>query len=284
MTAPPDRPAWTLSGFADEIADDPLVQVAVLQALGIGRVEVRSAWGTNVAEMSGEQVADLAALLAEREVGVSAVASPVGKVASDVDVDAEVARLRRCTDAAHALGARYVRVFSFYPAGGAAPAQVREDVLARMAALAALAGSEDVVLLHENEKDVYGDTPERCLDVLESVGSPALRAAWDAANFVQVGVAEPFTRGYPLLRPHLEYLQVKDALAADGTVVPAGQGDGQVAQTVAALRDDGYDGFASMEPHLSSAHATGGFSGPAAFGVATRAFTAMLDAAGVGQR
>ncbi|MDQ1577807.1 MAG: hypothetical protein QOE21_494, partial [Microbacteriaceae bacterium] len=33
MTTAPS-PTWTLSGFGDEIAEDPIVQVAVLQALG----------------------------------------------------------------------------------------------------------------------------------------------------------------------------------------------------------------------------------------------------------
>ena len=59
---------------------------------------------------------------------------------------------------------------------------------------------------------------ERCLDIVESVGSPALRLAWDSANFVQVGVARPFDDGYRMLRPHLEYLQVKDALSETGEV------------------------------------------------------------------
>ena len=31
-----------------------------------------------------------------------------------------------------------------------------------------------------------------------------------------------------MLRPHVEYIQIKDALAADGTVVTAGKGDGEV--------------------------------------------------------
>ena len=276
--------SWTLSGFADEIAPDPHVQVAVLEALGIGHIEVRSAWDTNIAEMTDEQVATLAQLLRERGIGTSAIGSPIGKVASSVDPDDEVARLRRVVTAAHTLGARYVRIFSFYPPEGSRPEDVRDDVLERMAALARVAEQEGVVLLHENEKDIYGDTPQRCLDLIESVASPALRVAWDAANFVQVGVARPFTDGYAMLRPHLEYLQVKDALAADGSVVPAGRGDGELEATIAALHADGYAGFASMEPHLASGHATGGFSGPAAFGVATRAFTALLDEAGVEYR
>src|SRR4051794_30660441 len=87
----------------------------------------------------------------------------------------------------------------------------RNFCLTRMRALADEAERQDVVLLHENEKEIYGDIPSRCLDVVESVGSPALRLAWDPANFVQVGV-RPFDEGYAMLRPHVEYLQVKDAL------------------------------------------------------------------------
>jgi hypothetical protein len=97
---------------------------------------------------------------------------------------------------------------------------------------------------------------------------------------VQVGVAHPHDDGYAKLRPYLDYLQVKDAVAATGEVVPAGQGDGQVLQTVQALAADGYTGFASLEPHLAQAHALGGFSGPVAFGEAARAFAALLAEAG----
>jgi sugar phosphate isomerase/epimerase len=150
-----------------------------------------------------------------------------------------------------------------------------------MRALADLAEAAGVILLHENEKDIYGDTPERCLDIVETVGSPSLRLAWDSANFVQVGVAHPFDDGYALLRPHLEYLQVKDALSATGEVTPAGEGDGQVLETLTALRDDGYAGFASLEPHLTDVNALGGFSGPAAFGRAGRAFRLLTDRIGV---
>src|SRR5262245_23098813 len=149
-----------------------------------------------------------------------------------------------------------------------------------MRALARVAEEADLILLHENEKEIYGDIPRRCLDIVRSVGSPHLRLAWDPANFVQVGV-KPYSEGYAVLRPHLEYVQIKDALAADGTVVPAGQGDGEVARTMQALRHDGFDGFFSLEPHLALGHATGGFSGPDNFRTAWRAFTGLLTAEGI---
>jgi sugar phosphate isomerase/epimerase len=144
-----------------------------------------------------------------------------------------------------------------------------------MRALVRVAEEADLILLHENEKQIYGDVPTRCLDLIRSVGSPYLRLAWDPANFVQVGV-RPYSEAYAKLRPHLEYVQIKDALAADGTVVPAGQGDGEVAETIRALRHDGFDGFFSLEPHLAMGHATGGFSGPDLFRTAWRAFTDLL--------
>ena len=113
-----------------------------------------------------------------------------------------------------------------------------------MSQLARVAAENDVILLHENEKEIYGDIPRRCLDIVESVGSPNLKVAWDAANFVQVGV-RPLTEGYAMLRPYLEYVQIKDAILATGEVVAAGSGDGEVVETIRELRRDGFDGFFS---------------------------------------
>ncbi|MEY9951509.1 sugar phosphate isomerase/epimerase family protein [Leifsonia sp. EB34] len=271
---------WTLSGFGDEISPDPEVQIAVLQALGAKHIEVRSAWGTNIVDLTEPELDRLAATLREHGMGVSAIASPIGKVDVSEPVSYEVERLARAIHAAEVLGARYIRIFSFYRSEDQTPEDIRDAVMERMTALAELAAASGVILLHENEKEIYGDTPERVLDIIETVGSAALRVAWDSANFVQVGV-KPFTSAYAALRPHLEYFQVKDARSADGAVMPAGEGDGELHETIAALREDGFEGFFSLEPHLANAHHLGGFSGPFAFGVAGRAFGRVLDAAGV---
>jgi sugar phosphate isomerase/epimerase len=122
--------------------------------------------------------------------------------------------------------------------------------------------------------------PSRCLDIVRSVGSPHLRLAWDPANFVQVGV-RPFTQGYQMLRPHVEYVQIKDALAADGTVVTAGNGNGEVRETIRALRHDGFDGFFSLEPHLGTTSSSGAFSGPELWRKAHQDFTELLRDEGI---
>ncbi|CAH0239843.1 hypothetical protein SRABI83_02851 [Arthrobacter sp. Bi83] len=271
---------WPLSGFGDEIDPDPAVQAAVLLALGASHIEVRSAWGTNVSELEPQQVATLKEILDEKGLKVSAVASPIGKVDVSLPVEHEVQRLRQIISVAKGLDTKYIRIFSFYRAEGQSQEDIRDDVIARLGALAAEAAEAGVVLLHENEKGIYGDTPERVLDIMKTVDSPSLRIAWDNANFVQVGV-KPYTDGYAMLRPYLEYFQVKDALSTSGEVVPSGEGDGELDATIAALKADGFTGFASLEPHLASAHELGGFSGPVAFGVAARAFAALAAKNGV---
>lgn len=274
---------WTLSGFADEIDPDPTTQCTVLAELGIGFVEFRSAWDTNVLDLTDEQLDRVATILAEHRLAVSSIGSPIGKINIEDDFDAHLARLDRALSVARRLDAPFIRVFSFFLRPDQAPPRHRDEVLRRMSALAARAVPTGVVLLHENEKDIYGDVPERVLDIVESVGSPALRLAWDPANYVQVGVT-PFTDGYAALRPYTDYVQIKDARLGTGEVVPAGEGDGQVGETVRALAADGFDGFFSMEPHLGTYTAFGAVSGPAGFARATRAFTAILDREGISYR
>ncbi len=265
----------TLSGFADEISPEPAEQLAVLAAENITHLELRSAWSVNVADLRDAELARFAVALDGAGVRVSAIGSPIGKIGVAAPLGPELDRLRRIADVAAGLGTTIVRVFSFFIPQPDRPERYREQVIERMRALADIAEDRGIVLAHENEKEIYGDRPERCADVIESVGSPNLRATFDAANFVQCGV-RPYPEGYALLRPYLVYLQVKDALAATGEVVPAGQGDGQVRETLAALRDSGFDGYLSLEPHLAAAGRFGGFSGPGDFRRAARALKDLL--------
>jgi sugar phosphate isomerase/epimerase len=266
---------WTLSGFVDEISSDFTEQCRVAADLGLKYVEVRSAWDVNILDLKPEQLTAMKDTLADHDLRVSSIGSPIGKIFIDEDFPPHLDRMRHAAEVAQFFDAPYVRIFSFFLRPGADPAAHRDEVIDRMRALTRVAESADLILVHENEKEIYGDLPERCLDIVTSVGSPRLRLAWDPANFVQVGV-KPFSDGYALLRPHLEYIQIKDALAADGTVVPAGEGDGEVATTIRHLRQDGFDGFFSLEPHLANTNALGGFSGPELFTRAWKAFTDIL--------
>jgi sugar phosphate isomerase/epimerase len=271
---------WTLSGFVDEISPDFTEQCRVAADLGLKYTELRSAWDVNILDLKPEQLTAMKETLTSHGLRVSSIGSPIGKIFIDEPFPPHLDRMRHAADVAHFFNAPYIRIFSFFMRPGANPAHHRDEVIDRMRALARVAEDADVILLHENEKEIYGDVPSRCLDLVRSIGSPHLRLAWDPANFVQVGV-RPYTDGYAILRPHVEYVQIKDALAADGTVVTAGKGDGEVAQTIHALRHDGFDGFFSLEPHLNIGTATGGFSGPDLFRRAWQDFTDMLNSEGI---
>ena len=265
-----------LSGFADEISSDLDEQLDTLAAESISHLELRSVWSTNVADLDAKQIAQVRRSLDHAEISVSAIGSPIGKIDITAPLAPELDRLRRVAAVAAELSVTIVRVFSFFIPAGEPPEHYRQEVIDRMAALAEVAAGYGLILAHENEKGIYGDIPQRCADLLAAVASPALRATFDAANFVQCGVA-PQAEAYALIRPYLVYLQVKDAIAATGEVVPAGQGDGQVRETLDALNSSGFAGYVSLEPHLAQAGRFGGFSGPQEFRRAAQALKALLS-------
>ena len=271
---------WTLTGFADEISPELEEQLETLAQESMGYMELRSAWNTNVLDLSDDELDRIKAATAQRSIGISSIGSPIGKVPVTDPFGPHLERFRRALYAADVMESPYVRVFSFFVPEGQEPGHYREEVIDRMGIMAGEAENSGVTLLHENEKEIYGDVPSRCLEILAGVGSPALRAAWDAANFVQCGV-RPYTEGYASLRPYVEYVHVKDALSGSDSVVPAGEGDGQLPDTLSALRASGFDGFFSLEPHLASAGTYSGFSGPELFRKAAGAFKELLRKQGI---
>jgi sugar phosphate isomerase/epimerase len=266
---------WTLTGFADEISPELDQQLDTLVAEQMRFLELRGAWGTNVLKLSDQQVARVKADLAARGIGVSSIGSPIGKIGIVDDFAPHLDDFRRALHVAHELDSPFIRIFSFFIPAGDDPASHRGAVLDRLGQLVRAAEGSGITLVHENEKEIYGDIPSRCLDLLAAINSPILRAAWDPANFVQCGV-RPHQEGYESLRPYIAYVHIKDAILGSGQVVPAGQGDGDLRRTIAALRDSGFDGFFSLEPHLASAGKFSGFSGPDLFRTAVQAFKGLL--------
>src|SRR5215212_8009405 len=198
----------------------------------MGYMELRSVWNTNVLDLSDYELNRVKSATAERGIRISSIGSPMGKVPVTEPFGPHLERFRRALRAADVVEAPYVRVFSFFIPEGQEPGHYREEVIDRMVIMAGEARDSGVTLLHENEKEIYGDVPSRCLDILAGVDSPALRAAWDAANFVQCGVRHPYTDGYESLRPYIEYVHVKDALSGSGKIVPASEGTGPWPETL----------------------------------------------------
>ena len=280
---------WRLSAFGDEIAPDLEDQIAALEQQSVGAVELRSAWGTNVVDMDEDMLDRARRLLDAAGIGVSAVGSPVGKVSIADDPASEVARLHKAIEAARRLNTTRIRIFSFFIPEGRY-AQFRDEVLRLLSLFAREAERSGMELVHENESYIYGDDAKRCLDIVESVGSPALRIAFDPANFVQVGV-KPYDDAWPLLADYVTHFHVKDAVGVDreggppyparapelqlmASVRPAGEGDGQLVELLAALDRQMYRGFLVVEPHL--AFRLHEMDGPQRFAVALGALRKLL--------
>ena len=240
---------FILSGFSDEIDEMIPVQFSHLKTLGIQYFEPRGINGKNISALSDEEVLALKKEMDTFEISVSSIGSPIGKILITDDFEPHMEQLRRTIRTAKMLGTKYIRMFSFYIPDGKYE-EFRDEVMRRMKAMTALAEKEDVILLHENEKGIYGDIALRCLDLLDEVNSPYLRAVFDPANFIQCGQVT-FPDAFEMLKDHVVYMHVKDALW-DGTVVPAGYGEGHVADIITALSDRGYEGFLSLEPHLGT--------------------------------
>ena len=100
------------------------------------------------------------------------------------------------------------------------------------------------------EKGIYGDNAPRCLELIKQFYGDAFRCTFDFANFVQC--RQDTLAAYEMLKPYITYVHIKDAKTADGTVVPAGTGDGNVNRILTALDQMGYNGFLSLEPHLAN--------------------------------
>jgi 3-dehydroshikimate dehydratase len=266
---------FTLSAFGDEIAADLAEQLEVMQKEGIPALEFRAAWGTNILDLSDEQVRQAKGLLDERGMQVSAIGSPIGKVKITDDFGAHLQRFRRALAVAAMLDAPRIRIFSFFIPPGEDAARYRTAVMDRLLMLTQLAEEAGVTLWHENEKEIYGDIATRCADIHTTIRSPHLRAAFDPANFIQCGV-RPMDEAWPLLADVSTHIHIKDAMLSDGHVVPAGDGDGQVKELLRALVARNYRGYLTLEPHLKAAGPFGGYSGPDLFHTAVEALRGLL--------
>jgi sugar phosphate isomerase/epimerase len=272
-----------LSAFGDEISSELTEQFEVLKSLKIRGLDLRSALGKNVASLDRADVSQVKKICGQHGVQVACLGSPVGKSPLTEPIQMEQSRLEHLFFVGESLGVRTVRIFSFYPPDTSTNQhydQYVPEAAERLGHLASLAHKEGFTLVLENEKGIVTDIPERCLKVLQLVNSPALRFAWDPANFIQVGVSQPVDQGWERLAPFVGYVHIKDARLEDGKVTPAGEGDGQVGELLSRLKAMGYQGTLSLEPHLQVAGHSAGFSGSEGMRVAVEALRKLMKQAG----
>lgn len=232
--------------FADEAS--PMIdgQITALQKNGLHGLEIRNVDHVNVSEISDAKAREVRKKLDRAGMTVWSIGSPIGKI--DIERDSfagHTEKFRRTLEIAEILGAENIRLFSFFIPKDKNPADYKEEVINRLGTFLELAKGTGITLCHENEKGIYGDIPERCLEIHKAL--PGMPAIFDPANYIQCGADT--LEGWKMLSGYVKYLHIKDALS-DGSVVPAGKGVGNLPLILEDFRKNGGT-CVTIEPHLT---------------------------------
>ena len=231
--------------FADEASPIIDEQIKAMKENRLDGLEIRNVDGVNIAEISDSKAKEVRKKLDEACLRVWTIGSPIGKIDIEKDDFAlHTEKFKRTLELADILGAENIRLFSFFT-----PSENRDsykdEVIERLGTFCEIAKGSSITLCHENEKGIYGDIPERCLEIHKAL--PEMKAIFDPANYVQCGVDT--LQAWELLKGYVKYLHIKDALA-DGSVVPAGKGIGNVKYILDDFKKLGGNSV-TVEPHLT---------------------------------
>lgn len=258
-----------LTGIADEAAADIETQVRAHKELGWSHIELRLVDGKNVAgELSDADFDRVCGVLEREQISVTGFASRIanwsrhitGDFADDLnDLRASIPRMQR-------LGVRPMRVMSWV-GDGVSESEWRFESIRRMRELAKIAEDGGIVLCHENCTGWGGLGVEHMLELREEVDSPAFALLYDIGNTLSHGLdPDAFFKG---IRGEFVYVHVKDVRrnpsgGPSDDYAYCGEGDANVESILTRIiREDGYDGVISIEPHVAAVvHEAGGNASP----------------------
>lgn len=238
---------YKISGFCDEASSDIVTQFETISRLGVEFYEPRIVNGKNISSLNEEETAELCAIMENYGITASSIGSPIGKIKPEDDFEAHFDLFKNTVRVAKAIGAKYIRMFSFYLPVGEDYDTYTDFVVEKLTRMVKYAEQEGVILLHENEKGIYGNIARRCKVLFEKIQSPNFRAVFDFSNFIECD--QETMEAYEMLKPYIEYIHIKDNKKGVG-VLPAGMGDGKIEEILRDLYKNGFDGYLSLEPHL----------------------------------
>ncbi len=233
-----------LCAFADEAGASLSSQISALKRNGMELLEIRTVEKKNIKDITAAEAKEIKKQLDGNGISVWSVGSPIGKYSLALDMEPHLEDYKRVLENTEILGANHIRIFSFFPAEGEDERETEYKVLERLDTLCSIT-PKNIVLCHENEKNIFGETPEKCLKLHQAL--PRLRAVFDPANFVQCGVDT--VAAWQILQGCVEYLHIKDALDVK-TNVPAGEGLGNIPEIINRFLAQGGE-VMTLEPHLS---------------------------------
>ena len=119
-----------LSAFADEYADSFDEQLRALTQFGIDNIEIRHVTGKNISVLSKKEVKEAKKKMDAVGIQASAIASPIGKIRLDDDMNAHLETAKHIFESANIMDTKLVRIFSFYAPDGKNITDMRNEVVA----------------------------------------------------------------------------------------------------------------------------------------------------------
>lgn len=232
-----------LAAFADEASDVFDEQITAMKENGIQYLEMRGVDNVNVSKLTLDKVKEAKKKLDANGLKVWSIGSPVGKIQITDDFAPELDLFKHILEIAHITDAKCIRMFSFYGTQG--KPEYKDEVLERLSKYADASRGSGVILCHENEKGIYGDIPERCVEIHKAL--PEIKSVFDPANFVQCNVDT--MEAWNALQEYVYYGHIKDA-DADGNIVPPGYGIGHLKEYIPEFYAKGCR-VLTLEPHLA---------------------------------
>jgi L-ribulose-5-phosphate 3-epimerase len=234
--------------------------------LGMTFAELRVVFDRNIIDLSDAEIDRARTMVETRGMRVLSIASPVLKctlpdappVAPYIQQDvfgsaytfSDQPRLAsRAFDIAERMGARIIRVFSYWRTVD--PRECFDRVASALRNLADEAGRRGLIIGIENEHACNIATGEETSRLLSAVDHPALQVIWDPANAYVAGEI-PFPEGYAQLSvSSIAHIHAKDCHVRDHVPVfgPLGEMGIDWRGQLAALARDGYRGGVSLETH-----------------------------------
>ncbi len=247
------------AGFVDEVSPELDIQIALTRELGWSGIEMRNV-NVNGKTVHFDDVDDatfdkMYGMLQDAGISIISYGSQIAnwsrKITGDFEKDRD--ELIRIIPRMKKTGTKLARVMS-YPNDGWDTAVWRTEVLRRIKILAKIAEDGGIILAHENCSGYGNLNAEAAVDLVTSVNSPAFKLIHDTGNFWETGYdALEF---YQATKAYVVHIHIKD-YKKDPTnkyYVPCfpDEGEGRVKETVAVIRKSGYDGWYTMEPHITA--------------------------------
>ena len=249
--------------FSDEINPDFAVAAEAAAGCGLGYLDLRDAWGKRWDGFDREDWRRMRDILDRHGLRMGCIQSQFGKC--DIGEEYETShfpKVEYLIEEAQFFGVGVVRIFPFWNADRTR-AEVRPSLAPMLPQIAEKLGralrkveAAGLVFAIEPEHSTYSGSLSEVRLVLDAVGSPALKVAWDVANDLD---EEPLFPGrYRLVRGLVANVHVKERVSASrepGSWRPRvllGSGAVPWPEVIRALDEDDYQGVYSIETHFGA--------------------------------